>query len=86
MSWRQRILRACTIIVDPAFRAAHAVRGVAYKSGLFHSYDAGVRVISVGNLATGEAGKTPWVIWLAFPPLCSRVQACGGESRVRRNQ
>ncbi|MDX1917815.1 MAG: tetraacyldisaccharide 4'-kinase [Candidatus Caenarcaniphilales bacterium] len=41
------------------------VRLALYESGIFKSHQTGLKVVSVGNLTAGGAGKTPFTIWLA---------------------
>jgi tetraacyldisaccharide 4'-kinase len=47
------------------FAAAAAVRRGLYRSGILARYRSRRTVVVVGNLTTGGAGKTPFVIWLA---------------------
>lgn len=37
----------------------------AYRNGIFPVFCSSIPVISIGNIAVGGAGKTPFVIWLA---------------------
>jgi tetraacyldisaccharide 4'-kinase len=47
------------------FRAISGLRSYFYDKGYFKSVDAGIFVISVGNIVAGGSGKTPYVISLA---------------------
>lgn len=40
-------------------------RASFYKSGIFKSYNAKIKVISIGNISVGGTGKTPTTQWLA---------------------
>jgi tetraacyldisaccharide 4'-kinase len=50
---------------EQVFRAAAAVRGALYRTGLATVEEAAAPVISIGNLVVGGAGKTPAVIAVA---------------------
>ncbi|HSH73279.1 MAG TPA: tetraacyldisaccharide 4'-kinase [Methylophilaceae bacterium] len=47
------------------FLSLSSLRCLAYKAGLFKSWEIAVPVIVVGNISVGGTGKTPLVIWLA---------------------
>jgi tetraacyldisaccharide 4'-kinase len=47
-----------------------------YRSGFLKTDDAGVPVISVGNLTTGGTGKTPLVEWVARALKREGLRAC----------
>lgn len=47
------------------FRAAVALRRLAYAAGVLRSKRLSARVIVVGNITVGGTGKTPIVLWLA---------------------
>jgi len=55
------LLRALSYL----YRAGVALRNGAYDLGLFKAHDAGLPVISVGNIIAGGTGKTPFVKFLA---------------------
>lgn len=55
------ILRAASIL----YKNALAIRGWCYRSGFFRVRRLDCRVISVGNLTLGGAGKTPMVMMIA---------------------
>jgi tetraacyldisaccharide 4'-kinase len=64
-SWGERVLLAPLGAAEAVFRVAAAVRSALYDRGLLGSEEAGVPVISVGNLAVGGSGKTPVALALA---------------------
>ena len=69
------------------FRAAVALRRLAYRLGVLRTTEVPVPVIVVGNISVGGTGKTPLVIWLSrylsrsFRPgvVC---RGYGGRSRT----
>lgn len=42
------------------------IRRVAYRCGIFKTYQLSAPVVVVGNISVGGTGKTPLVIWLAL--------------------
>jgi len=60
-----KALDAALVPLEWAFRGVVAGRNQAFERGLIEVEQAGVPVISVGNLAVGGAGKTPFAAWLA---------------------
>jgi tetraacyldisaccharide 4'-kinase len=48
-----------------AYGGLVATRLALYRGGVFRTVRAGRRVISIGNVAVGGTGKTPFVAWLA---------------------
>lgn len=51
--------------LSAVFAAAVEARNLAYAAGLMRATRASLPVVSVGNLAVGGAGKTPFSLWLA---------------------
>jgi tetraacyldisaccharide 4'-kinase len=60
-----KLLRAPLRVCSLGFGAGVAVRNALYDRGTLSAARAGARVLSVGNLNVGGAGKTQVVIWLA---------------------
>ncbi|MGO9063480.1 MAG: tetraacyldisaccharide 4'-kinase [Myxococcaceae bacterium] len=77
-SWPAQQLRAPLAPVAGVFAAGVALRNLLFDSGLRRiEAVAGLRVLSVGNLTAGGAGKTPVVAFLA-----ERLLRTGGQVAV----
>lgn len=59
------VLHATLLPAELAFRAAVRARGAAYARGVLKSVRAPIPVVSVGNIAVGGTGKTPFAAFLA---------------------
>ncbi|MCB9889598.1 MAG: tetraacyldisaccharide 4'-kinase [Planctomycetes bacterium] len=64
MSSDWALLRKGLWPLGAVYGVAAALRGWMFSAGLRPVHRAGVRVVSVGNLAAGGTGKTPLVAWL----------------------
>lgn len=65
-SWSNRgLLRTVLAPLEWGYRLGVAARRVAFRTGVFRTRQAGVPVVSVGNLTVGGTGKTPATLWLA---------------------
>ncbi len=68
--WRDELgplggaLHAALLPAELAFRAAVRARGTAYTRGILASERVPIPVVSVGNIAVGGAGKTPFAAYL----------------------
>jgi tetraacyldisaccharide 4'-kinase len=62
---------------EAAYRLGTALRNRAYDSGVLASEPAALPVISVGNIAVGGTGKTPFTSWLA-----QRLEARGEKPAI----
>jgi tetraacyldisaccharide 4'-kinase len=72
--------RAFGLTLVPAellYRVGSAARNQAFDRGLLRAEHAPVPVVSVGNLAVGGAGKTPFTQWLA-----RRIADAGGRPAI----
>ena len=59
---------ALDVVMAPAevvYRVATSLRNRAYDLGLLRTRDPALPVISIGNIAVGGSGKTPFTSWLA---------------------
>ena len=84
-SWSNRgLLRTVLAPLEWGYRLGVAGRRVAFRAGVFRTRQAGVPVVSVGNLTVGGTGKTPATLWLATSPPGGWSQARYRHPGVRR--
>jgi tetraacyldisaccharide 4'-kinase len=60
-----RLLDALLAPAEALYRAGITARNTAYERGVLRTHRSTVPTISVGNLAVGGTGKTPFAHWLA---------------------
>ena len=71
---------AADLLLAPAelaYRSVSAFRNAAYERGWLEPERAPIPVISVGNIAVGGSGKTPFAAWLA-----GRLRAEGNQPAI----
>jgi tetraacyldisaccharide 4'-kinase len=68
------VLRGILRLAETPYALAMRIRNRRYDTGSAESHDAGVPVISVGNLTLGGTGKTPLVEWIARKMRQSQVR------------
>ncbi|MCK4958249.1 MAG: tetraacyldisaccharide 4'-kinase [Planctomycetes bacterium] len=79
------LLRVILRAVSAGYLGAVALRNLCYDRRWLRSHDAGVPVISVGNVTTGGTGKTPLVIWLC-KLLAARSVDCAVLTRGYKSE
>jgi tetraacyldisaccharide 4'-kinase len=47
------------------FLSLVSLRAHLYSKNMFKSHRSGIKIISIGNVSLGGAGKTPFTLWLA---------------------
>jgi tetraacyldisaccharide 4'-kinase len=77
------LLNVALAPASAAYRVGMAARNRAYDAGLLRTRRAALPVISVGNIAVGGTGKTPFAHWIAVM-LRDRGRAPGHPARWLR--
>lgn len=60
-----RLTHAALLPLSLLFGVGVSVRNFGFRTGLLRTHTPGLPVISVGNLAVGGTGKTPFTLWLS---------------------